>query len=167
MNYWLMKSEPSCFSIEDLGQAPAQTTYWDGVRNYQARNFIRDAMHVGDQVFFYHSNCKIPGIAGTAEIVSEPYPDFTAFDPSSEHPDINSTPDKPRWYMIDIRFLSKFPQIIPLETLKQYQALHNMPLLRRGNRLSITPVTPQEWTFIMEELTTPPLKSRGQDRELV
>ena len=145
MNYWLMKSEPSCFSIDDLMRAPQQTTHWDGVRNYQARNFMRDQMQIGDQVFFYHSNCKQAGIVGIAEVVSHAYPDHTAFDPESEHPDPASTPEHPRWFMVDVRFLSKFPHIISLETLKQHPELNNMQLLRKGNRLSILPISHQEW----------------------
>lgn len=149
-NYWLMKSEPSCFSIDDLYHKPKQTAPWDGVRNYQARNFMRNTMSKGDQMFFYHSNCKPPGIVGVAEIVSSAYPDYTAFDPSSEHPDANSTPDNPRWFMVDVQFKKKFPHIMTLETLRQYLELEKMPLLRKGNRLSITPVTKAEWDFINE-----------------
>lgn len=147
-NYWLMKSEPSCFSIDDLKNAPQQTTHWDGVRNYQARNFMRDHMQMGDLVLFYHSNCSPPGISGVAEVVSEPYPDFTAFDPNSEHPDVSSTPDNPRWFMVDVRFKEKFPSFIPLDLLKQQPELKDMLVLRRGNRLSITPVSEKEWKTI-------------------
>ena len=120
-NYWLMKSEPSCFSIDDLKNSPNQTSCWDGVRNYQARNFMRDGMKIGDLLFFYHSNCKVPGIVGVAEVVSASYPDYTAFDPNSDHPDLSSTPDKPRWFMVDVRFKEKFPTILSLNTLKQYE----------------------------------------------
>jgi predicted RNA-binding protein with PUA-like domain len=148
MRYWLMKSEPSCFSLDDLKNSPNQTYYWDGVRNYQARNFIRDDMQIGDKLFFYHSNCTPPGIVGIAEIVSEAYPDFTAFDPTSQHPDPKSTPDNPRWFMVDVQFREKFKHIISLNQLKQYAELANMPLLRKGNRLSITPLSPSEWEFI-------------------
>lgn len=148
-HYWLMKSEPSCFSIDDLRNAPLQTTHWDGVRNYQARNFMRDDMVKGDQVFFYHSNCNPPGIAGIAEVVREAYPDFTAFDPDSEHPDLKSKPENPRWYMVDLRFKKKFNQLIALECLKQYPPLEKMQLLRKGNRLSVMPVSESEWDFIM------------------
>lgn len=151
-NYWLMKSEPSCFSIDDLKNAPNQTTHWDGVRNYQARNFMRDQMKIGDQVFFYHSNCNPPGIAGIAEVTSTAYPDHTAFDPFSEHPDDKSTPDNPRWFMVDIRFKEKFKHLIALDRLKQYPALSSMPLLRKGNRLSVLPVSPGEWDFINKTL---------------
>ncbi len=146
-NYWLMKSEPSCFSIDDLKTSPKQTSAWDGVRNYQARNYMRD-MRIGDQVLFYHSNCNPPGIIGVAEVVREAYPDHTAFDPGSEHPDPKSTPDNPRWFMVDIRFKSKFKHLIALDTLKHYSELKNMILLRKGNRLSVFPVTQHEWEFI-------------------
>ncbi|MCC5014215.1 MULTISPECIES: EVE domain-containing protein [unclassified Legionella] len=151
-NYWLMKSEPSCFSIDDLRTAANQITAWDGVRNYQARNFMRDDMKIGDQVFFYHSNTNPPGIVGIAEVVSEAYPDHTAFDPNSEHPDAKSTPENPRWFMVDIRFKEKFPHILSLDYLKQHAELKNMPLLRKGNRLSVTPVSQDEWRFITEKL---------------
>lgn len=150
--YWLMKSEPGCFSIDDLRTAPNQTTHWDGVRNYQARNFMRDQMSIGDQVFFYHSNCNPPGIIGIAEVTSEAYPDFTAFDPNSEHPDAKSTPENPRWFMVDIRFKEKFKDLIPLDNLKRYPELQNMPLIRKGNRLSVLPVSKDEWMFITREL---------------
>lgn len=146
--YWLIKSEPSCFSIDDLKKATQQTTHWDGVRNYQARNFMRDQMQIGDLVFFYHSNCTPPGIIGVAEVVSESYPDFTAFDPNSEHPDVSSTPDNPRWFMVDVRFKEKFPTLIPLDLLKQQPELKDMFVLRKGNRLSITPITSEEWKVI-------------------
>lgn len=152
-NYWLMKSEPSCFSIEDLKTSPKQTSAWDGVRNYQARNYMRD-MQIGDQVLFYHSNCNPPGIIGIAEVVREAYPDHTAFDPNSEHPDPKSTPDNPRWFMVDIRFKSKFKQLIALDTLKQYSELRNMILLRKGNRLSVFPISQHEWEFINRALAS-------------
>lgn len=150
--YWLMKSEPSCFSIDDLRTASKQITAWDGVRNYQARNFMRDDMKIGDQVFFYHSNTNPPGIVGIAEVVSEAYPDHTAFDPNSEHPDAKSTPENPRWFMVDIRFKEKFSHILSLDYLKQHTELKNMPLLRKGNRLSVMPVSQDEWRFITEKL---------------
>jgi predicted RNA-binding protein with PUA-like domain len=157
--YWLIKSEPDCFSIEDLRNAKNQTTHWDGVRNYQARNFMRDAMKIGDQVFFYHSNCNPPSIVGLAEVVSEAYPDHTAFDPQSEHPDPNSTPDKPRWYMVDIRFKEKFKQPISLNRLRQYPALEKMTLLHKGNRLSVLPVAEEEWNFILNHLAVMPVSN--------
>ena len=150
MKYWLMKSEPSCFSIDDLSQAPKQTTCWDGVRNYQARNFMRDEMRVGDQVFFYHSNCQPPGIAGIAEVVHAAYPDFTAWDPDSEHPDMKSTPDNPRWFMVDIQFRQKLTHFLALDALKHHPELSKMQLLRKGNRLSVLPVSSVEWEFIVQ-----------------
>lgn len=150
--YWLMKSEPSCFSIDHLSSRPHQTAPWDGIRNYQARNFIRNTMKIGDQAFFYHSSCQPPGIVGIMEIVSHAYPDHTAFDPDSQHPDPKSTPDNPRWFMVDVRLIKKFTKIIPLEHLRQCPELEKMPLLRPGNRLSITPVTRDEWAFINTQL---------------
>lgn len=148
-HYWLMKSEPSCFSIDDLKQSPKQTSPWDGVRNYQARNFMRDDMKIGDKVFFYHSNCVQPGIVGIAEVASAPYPDFTAWDPESEHPDPKSTKENPRWFMVDLRFIEKFSHIISLEQLKCQPELSGMQLLRKGNRLSVLPVREVEWEFIL------------------
>jgi len=150
-NYWLMKSEPSCFSIDDLQNSPNQTTPWDGVRNYQARNFMRDTMQIGDQILFYHSNCNPPGIVGIAEVVSHAYPDYTAQDPNSYHPDPASTPENPRWYMVDVRFVEKFPNIIPLETLKQHPELQGMQLLQKGNRLSVLPVRKEDWEYIVTD----------------
>ncbi len=147
-NYWLLKSEPTCFSIDDLQKAENQQTYWDGVRNYQARNFLK-SMQLGDQVFFYHSNCPVPGIIGVAEVVQEAYPDFTALDPESEHPDPKSTVENPRWFMVDIRFQKKFPAIISLEKLKSCPELEELQLLRRGNRLSVLPIPRAQWNFIM------------------
>jgi len=147
--HWLMKSEPSCFSIDDLRNAPNQSSPWDGVRNYQARNFMRDDMSIGDLVFFYHSNCKPPGIVGIAEVSSKAYPDFTAWDPESDHPDPKSTPENPRWFMVDICFKEKFDRILSLDELKQYPELSQMILLRKGNRLSVMPVAEKEWNFIL------------------
>jgi len=151
-NYWLMKSEPSCFSIDDLCNRPKQTAPWDGIRNYQARNFIRDIMRPGDRAFFYHSSCTPPGIVGIMDIVSAPYPDYTAFDPNSEHPDASSTPENPRWFMVDVHLQEKFQHMIALERLRQYPELEKMPLLRKGNRLSIMPVSVDEWEFINKVL---------------
>lgn len=153
-NYWLMKSEPSCFSMEDLQKSPGQITHWDGVRNYQARNFMRDDMKKGDLVFFYYSNCDKPGIVGVVEIVSDAYPDHTALDPESEHPDPKSTAENPRWYMVDIRFKEKFSRIITLSELRSYSELDKMILLRKGNRLSVLPVSAAEWTFITVNLAS-------------
>ncbi len=148
MNYWLMKSEPEAFSIDDLEQMPNQTEHWDGIRNYQARNMMRDGMKCGDRVFFYHSNCKVPGIVGMMEVVRESYPDFTAFDPSSKYFDVKSDSDNPRWVMVDIRFIERFEETIALSNLKHYPELEGMTLLRKGNRLSITPVSEEHWNFI-------------------
>lgn len=150
MNYWLMKSEPDVFGIDDLAAQPNQTEHWDGVRNYQARNWMRDDMKVGDQVLFYHSNCKPPGIAGIAEVVKEGYPDHTAFDPDAKYYDPKSDPDNPRWMMVDIRFVRKFDNYISLEQLKDNPALSEMRLLQRGNRLSIMPVSKQDWNCIIK-----------------
>lgn len=152
MNYWLLKSEPSEFSIDDLEASPERKTCWDGVRNYQARNFLRDAMTVGDLVFFYHSNCAEPGIAGIAQIVSAAYPDHTAFDPTDKHFDAASNPTEPRWYMVDIRYERGLERPISLKELKQYKdsELRDLALLRRGNRLSVMPISAEQWKFIVE-----------------
>ena len=149
MNYWLMKTEPEVYSIDDLKKEKNQIEHWDGVRNYQARNMMRDAMKKGDQVFFYHSNCKVPGIVGVAKVVKTGYPDYTAFDPTSKYYDPKSSPDNPRWYMVDIKFLRKLKRTITLEELKQRQDIKDMPLVRNGNRLSVMPVTEQQWELIL------------------
>ena len=149
MNYWLMKSEPSTFGIDDLKRAKNQTTGWDGVRNFQARNFLRE-MQQGDLAFFYHSSCEPPGIAGIVKISREAYPDRTAFDPKDDHYDAESDPNNPRWYAVDVQLEKKFAELITLETLRSHASgpLRDMILLKRGNRLSITPVTKSEWSFI-------------------
>ncbi len=149
MNYWLMKSEPNAFSIDDLQQMPEQTEHWDGVRNYQARNMLRDQMKLGDQVFFYHSNCETPGIVGIMEVAREGYPDHTACDPRSKYFDPKSSPDAPRWFMVDVKYIRHTRRLIPLAELKEQDALENMPLLRKGNRLSIMPVSAPEWAYIL------------------
>jgi predicted RNA-binding protein with PUA-like domain len=149
MNYWLMKSEPNEFSIEDLKASPKKTNHWDGVRNYQARNMMRDQMKKGDQVFFYHSNCAEPGIVGIMTVAREGYPDHTAFDPEDPHYDPKSDPDNPRWYMVDVKFERKLKRTITLQELKEHNQLEEMPLVRRGNRLSIMPVTEKQWNFIL------------------
>ncbi|WP_303721513.1 EVE domain-containing protein [Malonomonas rubra] len=149
MNYWLMKSEPEAFSIDDLQNMPQQTEHWDGVRNYQARNMMRDQMKLGDKVFFYHSNCEMPGIVGLMEVVREGYPDHTAFDPQSKYFDPKSTPEQPRWFMVDIKYIRHTRRVIPLTELKQQEPLENMPLVRKGNRLSIMPVRNVEWDYIL------------------
>ncbi len=152
MNYWLMKSEPETFGIDDLARAPRKTTHWDGVRNYQARNFMRDGMQRGDCAFFYHSNCPEPGIAGIVKIVKAGYPDHTAFDKRDAHYDPQSDPDNPRWYMVDVRLERKLGRIITLEELKKHSngALAGLIVLKRGNRLSITPVSAEHWRFIVD-----------------
>ena len=151
MRHWLMKSEPSECSIDDLAAAPARTVPWVGVRNYQARNFMRDAMRIGDGVLFYHSSCAEPGIAGLAEVASMPYPDDTQFDPGSKYHDPKSTPENPRWMLVDVRAVEK-TRLISLAELRSYPELADMQILKRGNRLSITPVTPAEWQCIMRHI---------------
>lgn len=151
MAYWLMKSEPDVFGIDHLAARPGQTEPWDGVRNYQARNMMRDEMKAGDQVFFYHSNCAEPGIVGLAEVVREGYPDHTAFDPDAKYYDPKSDPENPRWYMVDVRYVRHLGRTVTLAELKTYAPgpLEGFPLVRRGNRLSIMPVTPEQWQFIL------------------
>ncbi|MCX4027156.1 EVE domain-containing protein [Endozoicomonas sp. SM1973] len=148
-NYWLMKSEPGVFSIDDLANCPNQTEHWDGVRNYQARNMMRDQMHKGDLVFFYHSSCKNTGIAGIAKVVKEAYPDHTALDPDSAYFDPKSTVDNPRWFMVDIRFVEKFTHLVSLQHLKENPLLKDLPLVQRGSRLSIMPVAEKQWNEIL------------------
>jgi predicted RNA-binding protein with PUA-like domain len=147
MKYWLMKSEPDECSIDDALAAPGRITPWSGVRNYQARNFMRDEMSVGDGVLFYHSSCPEPGIAGIAEVASPAYPDKTQFDRRSDYYDPKSKKDSPRWVNVDVRALRK-TRLVPLAELRRYKPLARMRLLRPGNRLSITPVTESEWKFI-------------------
>jgi predicted RNA-binding protein with PUA-like domain len=151
MKFWLMKSEPDECSIDDVLKAPGQKTPWSGVRNYQARNFMKDEMHVGDGVFFYHSSCPEPGIAGLAEVASKPYPDKSQFDPRSPYFDPKSRKDDPRWFNVDVRATKK-TRLVPLEELRRHKALARMVTLRPGNRLSITPVTEAEWQFIHAKL---------------
>ena len=151
MRYWLMKSEPDDFSIDDLMRAAKKTTPWFGVRNYQARNYMRDEMQLGDQALFYHSSCEVPGSAGIVEIARLAYPDATQFDYKSRYFDPKSTRAKPRWFNVDVR-LAKKTRLVPLTELREYPQLANMRLLQRGNRLSITPVEPEEWKFIMSVL---------------
>jgi predicted RNA-binding protein with PUA-like domain len=150
MRYWLMKSEPSDVSIDDLATFPDQTVAWYGVRNYQARNFMRDQMNVGDGVLFYHSNCDVPGIAGIARVNSPAYPDATQFKPG-KYFDPKATQETPRWMNVDVQFVKKI-KIIPLADLRTYPELETMRILQRGNRLSITPLDPSEWRFIVEKL---------------
>jgi predicted RNA-binding protein with PUA-like domain len=146
-----MKSEPDEFSIDDLARAPKKTTPWFGVRNYQARNYMRDAMRVGDDVLFYHSSCEVPGIYGLAKVASKPYPDASQFDPKSEYHDPKSPKDAPRWLLVDVK-LARKTRPMPLDEMRGYPELAQMLVLKRGNRLSITPVTDAEWAFIVKAL---------------
>ncbi len=151
MQFWLMKSEPGEVSIDDALAAPGQTVPWTGVRNYQARNFMRDAMRIGDGVLFYHSSCAEPGIAGLAEVVSAAYPDPTQFDHCSPYYDAKASPEQARWMLVDVRAIRKIP-LIPLAALRDQPELADMQILKRGNRLSITRVTPAEWRLITQQL---------------
>ncbi len=146
--YWLMKSEPESFSIHDLANAPKQTTCWDGVRNYQARNFMRE-MKVGELAFFYHSNANPPAIVGIIEIARAAYPDHTAFDPDDHHYDPKSLPGNPRWDMVDVKFISTFEAPLSLNELRENSTLQEMELLRTGSRLSVQPVRASEWKTII------------------
>ncbi len=148
MRYWLMKSEPSDVSIDDLAKRANKTIAWYGVRNYQARNFMRDQMRIGDQVFFYHSSCKHPGIVGIAEVFKLAYPDTTQFDSNSKYFDPKATSEIPRWFNVDVRFVSK-TRLIDIKELRSYPDLMSMRILQKGNRLSITPVDPAEWKCII------------------
>jgi predicted RNA-binding protein with PUA-like domain len=152
MRYWLMKSEPSDVSIDDLAAFPNQTVDWYGIRNYQARNFMRDQMQVGDGVFFYHSNCDVPGIAGIARVSSLAYPDRLQFIPGHKYYDAKSSPETPRWLNVDVQLVKK-TRLLSLQELRTYPELATMRILQRGNRLSITPVDPKEWAFISEKLS--------------
>ncbi len=151
MSYWLLKSEPDVFSIDDLRASPGRRTSWDGVRNYQARNFMRDEMRRGDLAFYYHSNCPEPGIVGIVEVVREAYPDDTAHDPESRYHDPKSSPEKPRWHMVDVKYRRKLKREIGLAELKAHSEgpLRGFQLLRRGNRLSVMPVGEAHWNFIL------------------
>ena len=150
MNYWLFKSEPDAFSIDDLRAMPGKKDHWDGIRNYQARNIMRDDMKKGDQGFFYHSSCPVPGIVGVVEIVKEAYDDYTALDPNSNYFDPKASSDNPRWCMVDVKYRKKFKKIVTLEHLKTVKSLEAMQLLKRGNRLSIMPVAKKEWDIIIK-----------------
>jgi len=149
MKHWLLKSEPNDFSLQDLKDAPGQTECWDGVRNYQARNLMRDEMKLGDRVLFYHSNLN-PSVVGTVTVVRESYPDHTSWDPDGKHFDPKSTPDNPRWFMVDVKFESEFPRPLPLAELRTLSGLEEMLLLRKGQRLSVQPVAPKEFQVILD-----------------
>ena len=149
MRYWLLKSEPDEFSIDDLAAAKGRTTPWFGVRNYQARNFMRDQMRLGDRGFFYHSSCPEPGIAGVVEVSAQAYPDATQFDRKSPYYDPKALPDAPRWFNVDVTLLEKL-RFIPLADLRAHAVLARMRILQRGNRLSVTPVDPAEWAFVLK-----------------
>ena len=148
MKYWLMKSEPETYSIDDLKRNGVD--HWDGVRNYQARNFMRDEMKKGDGVLFYHSNCAVPGVVGRAEVWREGYPDHTALEPKSPYFDPKSSTKNPRWVMVDIKFKEKFGSPVSLEMMKNQRELKDMKVVQKGNRLSISPVTPAEFRYIMK-----------------
>jgi len=150
VNYWLFKSEPDAYSLDDLKNDKGRRTHWDGVRNYQARNFMRN-MAKGDLGFFYHSNCEEPGIVGIIEVCREAYPDHTAFDPRDKHFDAKSNPEEPRWFMVDVRYKRRLKRPISLRELKEYadSRLTDFALVRRGNRLSVLPVTKRHWDFIV------------------
>ena len=148
MRYWLVKADPSDISVDDLRNRPNGTIAWYGIRNYQSRNFMRDQMSVGDQILFYHSSCKQPGIVGTAEVCKLAYPDSTQFDPNSKYFDLKATSECPRWFNVDIKLVSK-SQLISIKELRGIPALKGMRILQKGNRLSITPVDPAEWKYII------------------
>jgi len=149
VKYWLMKSEPNTFNIDDLRKAARKTTDWEGVRNYQARNFMRDDMKKNDLAFFYHSNCEIPGIAGIVKIVRESTPDLTALDPRSPYFDPKSSSENPRWFMVSIQLIETFHSVLPLSELKAEKRLKNLALVKPGNRLSVLPVSKEEWKIIL------------------
>lgn len=149
MNYWLLKSEPDAFSISDLKSRPKKTEHWDGVRNYQARNFMR-AMKKGDLAFFYHSSCEVPGVYGIIEIARAAYPDHTAWDPENHHYDPKSTPERPLWFMVDVRFKRELKKPVTLTAIKMQSSLKQMRLVQRGSRLSVMPVTAKEWNTILK-----------------
>ena len=149
-NYWLIKSEPESFSINDLRKSKNQTTYWDGVRNYQARNFLRDDMKTGDGVLFYHSSTEPNAIVGACEIVKEGYPDHTQFDPDNHHFFPSATPDNPVWYMVDIKLVKEFKTPITLQDIRKNKKLQKMKLIQKGNRLSVMPVTKEEFEEILK-----------------
>jgi len=148
MNYWLLKTEPNVFSMDDLEKVGVEP--WDGIRNYQARNFIRDTMNIGDKIFIYHSRVQPIGIVGEAEVVSKPYPDPTQFDPAEKYHDPKSKADNPRWFVVDVKFVRKYCKVLPLPVLKQVDALKEMVLVQKGSRLSVQPVRENEWNLIQQ-----------------
>ena len=150
MNYWLMKSEPASFSIDDLARAPRRTTVWDGVRNFQVRNMLRDRISKGDLAFLYHSGDSAPGIAGIMKVSCNGYVDTSAFDPQDHHFDPRSTPQNPLWYCVNVSLVQRFKRTITLSELRRHTALKDMLILRRGNRLSITPVSAKHWQYILK-----------------
>ncbi len=154
MQYWLFKTEPDAFSIDDLAARPNQTEHWDGIRNYQARNFLRDQVKQGDKVFIYHSSCKEVGIAGLAEVVKEAYPDHTQFDPESHYYDPKSSPENPRWVMVDVKFIEKFPDVLALKKIKTMPEISEVGLVKKGHRLSIMPVNEQEFSALLAAAKT-------------
>ncbi|NCP63483.1 MAG: EVE domain-containing protein [Paraglaciecola sp.] len=154
MQYWLFKTEPDAFGIDDLAARPHQTEHWDGIRNYQARNFLRDQVQLGDQVFIYHSSCKEAGIAGLAEIVRTAYPDHSQFDPESTYFDPKSEVQAPRWYMVDVKLKQKFNKVLLLSTIKSMPQLTELRLLKKGHRLSIMPVLPEEFLHLLQAAKT-------------
>lgn len=156
MRHWLLKSEPDVFSFADLWAAPRRTTCWDGVRNYQARNTLRDEMRRGDLAFYYHSNADPTGIAGICEVVREGYPDHTAFDPKDPHHDPKSKVESPTWYMVDVRAVRAFPRVVTLAELKAVKGLSGMALLQKGSRLSVQPVSAAEWATVCRLAGVPP-----------
>jgi predicted RNA-binding protein with PUA-like domain len=161
LQYWLLKTEPESFSIQDLARSPGQTTCWDGVRNYQARNFMRDQMRVGDRVLIYHSNADPPCVVGTAVVVRESYPDSSAWDPASHYFDADSKPEAPRWFMVDVKLESILPRALPLDELRTMPKLTAMELLRKGSRLSVQPVRKTEFDAILvaAKKPAPPAKA--------
>jgi predicted RNA-binding protein with PUA-like domain len=154
MRHWLMKSEPDVFSIDDLGRARGAKTAWWGVRNYQARNFMRDQMQLGDEAFFYHSSCPEPGVVGIVEVCTLAYPDATQFDPTSEYYDPAATPRKPRWFNVDVKLVRK-TRLLEIQEMREHAALADMRVLQKGNRLSITPVEARHWKLILRLLDKP------------
>ncbi len=170
--HWLLKTEPESFSIADLANSPGQTTFWDGVRNYQARNFLRDQMQVGDRVLFYHSNAEPPAVVGVAEVASEAYPDHTAWDPNHHHYDPASTKENPVWQMVDVRFVEAFDEPLGLDLLRLVAGLEAMELLRKGSRLSVQPVSADEFRIVLAlahgELPRPagkPAEKKGTNKK--